>query len=142
VPANTFSIGRDCSLVVMAPTGRIDLTYVTAFESHQLTVPVRVDCIDGVALGAELPKGWDGSFELERGDSTVDDFIASMEASFINGQNLGAGTLYQYVAEPDGSTSTYQYSNVVFKLTHAGTWRGDASVKQRLEFFASQRLRV
>jgi hypothetical protein len=65
-----------------------------------------------------------------------------MEATFINGQNVAAGTLYQYVTEPDGSTSTYQYTGVVFKLTLAGTWRGDSSVKQRLEFFASQRLRV
>jgi hypothetical protein len=31
---------------------------------------------------------------------------------------------------------------VVFKLTNAGMWRGDASVKQRLEFFGSTRVRV
>jgi hypothetical protein len=30
----------------------------------------------------------------------------------------------------------------VFKLVNAGTWRGDASVKQKLEFFATQRQRV
>jgi hypothetical protein len=27
----------------------------------------------------------------------------------------------------------------VFKLAQAGTWKGDASVKQRLEFFAGRR---
>ena len=140
--ANTFSVGRDCQLVVMCPTGRMDLTHVTGFESRQLTTPIRIDRIDGVALGAELPKGWEGSFELERGDSTVDDYIASLEASFHNGHNISAGTLYQYVAEPDGSTSTYQYDRVVFKLAQAGSWRGEASVKQKLEFFASQRRRI
>jgi hypothetical protein len=52
------------------------------------------------------------------------------------------GTLYQYVTETDGSTSTYQYDSVVFKLTNAGHRKGDASVKQKLEFFASRRKRI
>ena len=65
--SNTFSVGRDCQLVVMGPFGRVDLTHVTGFESRQVTAAVRVDRIDGVQLAAELPKGWDGAFELEGG---------------------------------------------------------------------------
>lgn len=142
MPSNQFSVGRDCQLVVMGPFGRIDLSHVTGFESRQLTAPVRIDRIDGVQLAAELPKGWDGFFELERGNSVVDDFIAAIEAAFLAGNAVPHGTLYQYVAEADGSTSTYQYDGAVFKLVQAGQWRGDASVKQRLEFFASTRKRV
>jgi hypothetical protein len=70
VPSNLFSVGRDCQLVVMGPYGRIDLTHVTGFESRQVTAPVRVDRIDGVLLATELPKGWEGAFDLERGSST------------------------------------------------------------------------
>jgi hypothetical protein len=142
VASNMFSIGRDCQLVVMGPFGRIDLTHVTGFESHQVTASVRVDRIDGVLLAAELPKGWDGGFELERGSSAVDDFIAAIEAAFFAGNAVSTATLYQYVSETDGSTSTYQYSNAVFKLPQAGVWRGDTSVKQRLEFYASTRQRM
>ena len=142
MPINSFSIGRDCQLVVMGPLGRVDLTYVTGFESKQLTQSVRVDRLDGVPMGAELPKGWEGSFEVERGTSAVDDFIAASEQSFLSSGSLPAGTVYQYINEVDGSTSTYQYSGVVFKLVNAGSWRGDASVKQKLEFFATQRQRV
>jgi hypothetical protein len=137
-----FSIGRDCQLVVMGPFGRVDLTHVTGFESHQVTASVRVDRIDGVLLAAELPKGWDGGFDLERGSSAVDDFIAAVEAAFFAGTAVPTATLYQYVSETDGSTSTYQYNNAVFKLPQAGAWRGDASVKQRLEFYASTRQRM
>jgi len=142
VTSNSFSVGRDCQLVVMGPFGRVDLTYVTAFESRQITAPVRIDRIDGVQMAAELPKGWDGYFELERGSSAADDFIAVMEVAFLAGSAVPSGTLYQYVAETDGSTSTYQYDGVVFKLAQAGAWRGDQSVKQKLEFFASTRRRV
>lgn len=142
MPSNLFSVGRDCQLVVMGPYGRVDLTHVTGFESRQVTAPVRVDRIDGVLLATELPKGWEGAFELERGSASVDDFIAQVEAAYYAGNAVASGTLYQYVAEVDGSTSTYQYDNVVFKFSQAGTWRGDASVKQRLEFYASTRKRM
>lgn len=139
---NTFSVGRDCQLVVMGPYGRIDLTHVTSFEARQMTAAVRVDRIDGSQLAAELPKGWEGHFELERGNSSVDDFVARMESSYNAGRAIASGTLYQYVTEADGSVSTYQFDGVVFRLTNAGVWRGDQSVRQRLEFFAASRRRI
>jgi hypothetical protein len=142
MPSNTFSVGRDCQLVVMGPFGRVDLTHVTGFDSRQVTSAIRIDRIDGVLLAAELPKGWEGTFELERGSSTADDFVARLEASYLSGAPITPGTLYQYVQETDGSTSTYQYNSVVFKFAQAGSWRGDQSVKQRLEFFAATRTRV
>jgi hypothetical protein len=142
MPTTQFSIGRDCQLVVIGPTGRVDLTYVTGFESRQLTTPVRIDRLDGVPMAAELPKGWEGSFEVERGTSEVDDFIAAAEAAYFAQGSLSAGSLYQYVTEIDGSASTYQYNSVVFKLANAGTWRGDSAVKQKLEFWASTRTRI
>lgn len=140
--SSAFSVGRDCQLVVIGPYGRIDLTHVTGFEARQHTTPIRVDRIDGSQLAAELPKGWDGHFDLERGGPAVDDFIAQIEAAYVQGSAVPTGTLYQYVSEPDGSISTYQFDQVVFKLTQSGQWRGDQSVKQRLDFFAARRRRV
>jgi hypothetical protein len=137
-----FSVGRDTQLVVMGPNGRIDLEHVTAFESHQLTQSVRVSRLDGSQLGTELPKGWEGSFELERGNSVVEDFVAATEQTYFNGGSAGSNTMYQYISETDGSTSTYQYDGVTFKLVNAGTWKGESSVKQKLEFFGIRRRRI
>jgi hypothetical protein len=142
MPYNTFTIGSDCQIVVMGPFGRVDLAHVTGFEAHQMTLALRVDRLDGVQLGAELPKGWTGSFMLDRGSSAVDDFIAQIEQAYLAGQTINAGTLYQYVNEPDGSASTYQFNGVVFKLTSAGVYKGDAAVTQKLDFYASGRIRV
>jgi hypothetical protein len=142
MPTNSFSLGRDSQLVVITSTGQITLSYVTGFESRQVTQSIRIDRLDGTQMAAELPKGWEGSFDLERGSSVVDDFIASTEASYYSGGQLPTSTLYQYVAEADGSTSTYQYDGAVFKLSSAGAWRGDATVKQKLEFYAATRTRV
>jgi hypothetical protein len=142
VAISAFSVGRDTQLVVIGPFGRIDLAHVTVFDSRQVTQSVRVNRLDGNQMGVELPKGWEGSFELERGDSVVEDFIAAMEQSYFNGSVTGSSSMYQYVSEVDGSTSTYQYESVVFHLSNAGLWKGDAAVKQKLEFFASRRKRI
>ena len=142
MPFNTFSVGSDCQLVVMGPFGRVDLAHVTGFEVSQVTQPIRVDGLDGLQMAAELPKGWSGHFLLDRGSSAADDFIAAIEKAYLAGHSIGAGTLYQYVNEPDGSTSTYQFSGAVFKLASAGVYRGDAAVAQKLEFYASSRVRV
>ena len=80
-----FSTGRDTQLVVIGGTGRIDLSHVTSFESRQMTQSIRVSRLDGNHIGVELPKGWEGSFELERGDSTVEDFIAVTEQAYFGG---------------------------------------------------------
>jgi hypothetical protein len=137
-----FSIGRDTQLVIIGPNGRVDLTHVTGFESRQLTHSVRVGRIDGTQLGAELPRGWEGSFEIERGSSETDDFVAVAEQLYYNGGPVPGGTMYQYITEVDGSTSTYQYDSAVFRLASAGSWKGDASVKQKLDFFATRRRRI
>lgn len=138
----SFSLGRDTQLVVIGPAGRVDLTHVSSFEARQITQSVRVDRLDGVPMGTELPKGWEGSFEIERGNSAADDLISLIEQNYFNGAGLSTGTMYQYISETDGSTSTYGYDTVVFKLASAGQWRGDASVKQKLEFFATKRRRI
>lgn len=137
-----FSIGRDTQLVVIGPSGRIDLSHVTSFDSRQMTQSIRVNRLDGNHIGAEIPKGWEGSFELDRGNSEVEDFIAAAEQDYFSGNTGTAGSMYQYVTETDGSVSTYQYDSVVFRLVNAGQWRGDTAVKQKLEFFASRRRRI
>jgi hypothetical protein len=139
---NNFSVGRDTQLVVIGASGRVDLSHVTGFEARQVTQSVRVDRLDGRQMGAELPKGWEGSFDIERGNSAADDFISSAEQSYYNGSHPVLGTMYQYITETDGSTSTYQYDSVTFRLSSAGQWKGDSSVKQKLDFFASRRSRI
>jgi hypothetical protein len=139
---STFSTGRDTQLVVIGPLGQVDLNHVTGFDSRQITQSLRVNRLDGNQLGVELPKGWEGSFELDRGDSVAEDFIASMEQNYYNGSPTETSAMYQYVSEVDGSTSTYQYDSVVFHLSNAGQWRGDTAVKQKLDFFASRRRRI
>ena len=67
---------------------------------------------------------------------------AASEQRFFDGLSVPSGTMYQYITETDGSTSTYQYESAVFKLGNAGVWKGDTGVRQKLEFYATRRRRV
>lgn len=143
MPTNTFSLGKDSSLVVIAPTGqRIDLSQITGFDAKQRTHNVTVRPLNGPPQAAYVPDGWEGSFEIERGTSAADDLFATIESNFWSGGALGVGQVFQYVNEVNGSQSTYQYDNVTMRLGDAGNWKADASVKQKIDFFASTRRRV
>ncbi len=119
---------RDCQLVVMGPYGRIDLAHVTAWDSR-------------LNKTLDRPHGWEGMFELERGSNAADDFIARIAHAYERGDAIPAGTFYQYVAERDGSISTYQYDGAVFRFALDRPAQ-DTSARQRIEFSASSRRRI
>ena len=140
--ANSFSVGRDCTLILQTQLGRVQLDNVTGFQCAQTTAQVKVDRLDGEQLHADLPKGWNGSFDLERGNSTVEDFFASAEAAWHTGGVYTVATIYQQIIEPNGSASTYQFDNASLKFDNAGTWSGDKSTKQKISFMANRRRRL
>lgn len=145
MPMNSFNVGSDCRVVVQHPLaagGQLDLGDVTNFKAAQQTKALNYTTIEGTTKKGEYPTGWSGTFQLERTDHAVDDFICTLEQAILNNQNAGTGTVYQYVTELDGSTSTYQYTGVAFKFTDAGTYAGAETVKQTLNFEASTRARV
>lgn len=145
MPLNSFNVGSDCRVVVQHPLaagGQLSLGDVTNFKSEQQTKALNYTRMDGQTKKGEYPTGWSGSFQLERTGHDVDDFICTIEQAILNGQNPGAGTIYQYTTETDGSTSTYQFTGVAFKMSDAGTYAGAETVKQTLNFEASTRVRV
>jgi hypothetical protein len=140
MPTNTFNVGLDCTLVLIAPTGqRVDLSIVTDFEAKQDVQAVRVMPLNGPPLGADLPKGWTGSFGVDRASSSVDDLFSTIEQGFWATGLFGIGQIYQYVNEVDGSESTYVFNGVTMNLSDSGSWKADGAVKQKIAFFASTR---
>lgn len=145
MPLNTFNVGADCRLVIQHPLaagGQLNLGDVTNFKAEQQTKALKYTRLDGQTKLGEYPEGWSGSFQLERTGHDVDDFICTLEQAILNNQNPNPGTIYAYITETDGSTSTYQFKNAVFKMEDAGTYAGADTVKQTLNFTASQRMRV
>ena len=121
---------RDCQLVILCAHARVDLTFVTGFQSRQITKTIKVDRIDGQQLSGDISIGWEGSFCVDRGSIPAAEFLDALEDQVQMG-----GTMYQYVWEADGSISTYQYDRVMLKACAL-------SLPQRVEFAAQERNRL
>ena len=139
--ANPYSIGRDCRITVLWNGSRIDLRDVTSFSAAQETQPLRASPLNGVPVEFNMPNGWRGTFQIARANAALDNLIASVEAAYWNAGTVGSGTIYQYVREPDGTTSTWEYTNVSMQLK-TDPWQSDHMIHQNVVFFASTRTRI
>ncbi len=137
-----LSLPIDQSLTVVGPNGPITFNRVTSFTSSQETKNLQSDGIDGTTLYDEIPKGWKGTFELERAGGQLDAYFAQAEARYFSGGGTYSASITENVQEPDGGTSQFRYDGVSLKLNNAGTWAGDAYVKQSVSFNASRRRKV
>ncbi len=142
MPLNSFSTGRDVTLTIVTATGPLNFNLVTGFHSLPEMAEIKVKGIDGITRHARFFDGWRGGFDVERSDSTVDDYFAQLESNFYSGINEIGATITETIAEPNGSVTQYRYLNVLLKLDDAGGWMGDQTVKQKISFVSSQRKKV
>jgi len=143
--SGSFNIGLDCTIVVQhpsAPNGQVTVPNITEFKLKQDVTSLKSLRMDGVNLTAKLPLGWSGSFMADRGGPGVDDLFALIEAAFYASGTVLPATITQTIHEVSGSTTTWQLIGVSMSFSDAGDWKGDAIVKQAVEFEAFRRLRV
>jgi len=138
-----FSTGNDCRLVlIMGIIGRVELKHVIGFSASQIIKPLTVSRLNNTPLFKDIPGGWQGDFSLDRGDHTADDLASILEQMYWSGQRLPSGQIYQYISEPDSSTTTWLYDNATLNLANAGSWSQDSTVKQTIPWKSGRRRKV
>lgn len=144
MPVNNFSVGRDIALDIYDRNSQavIKVAQITGFDAKQRTTRVEIKALDGVVRFLEIPQGWEGSMDLERANNLLDDFIATLETVYYSGGNVLSANITETITEPDGTISQYRFEGCIFKLSEGGSWKGDAAVKQKLDFAASKRKKV
>jgi hypothetical protein len=98
--------------------------------------------LDGISRPVRFFDGWTGGFDLERQDSTVDDYFAQLEANYYAGLNEAPVSITETITEVSGAVTQYRYLGVLLKLDDAGDKAGDSTIKQKLSFMASRRVKV
>lgn len=140
---NGFTVGRDVYVDLTLSTGPLRLpATTTGFDAMQETKEVTSHGLDGVNRFAELPAGWKGTIDMDRSDSTIDDYFAQAEADYYLGKIVQPATITETISEANGSVSQYRYIGVVFKFKEAGKKKGDDKVAQSIAWSASKRLKV
>jgi len=142
MPLNSYSVGRDLSLDITGPNGPLSFSQITGFSSKPDISDQKIKGMDGITRHLRFPDGWSGSFDLERQNSVLDDYWADLEANYYAGRNELPVTITETIQEVNGSISQYRYLQVLLTIEDAGSYKGDASVHQKMRFVAARRVRV
>lgn len=137
-----YNTGKDVSLDINGSNGPMRIDKIMKFTSKPKVQKNEIVPLNGQTDELMIPKGWEGTFEAERTDSTLDDFWAQFEADYYNGVTQAPATITETIAEVGGGSSTYRYTNVVLVLENAGDKEGDKTIRQSVSFTARRRLKV
>lgn len=142
MPVNGYTVGRDITISVQTPSGVLTLNGVTKFTKKRDSTTKKVKKIDGKTDTLNFPDGWSGTIDIERQDSTVDDYFAAVEAGYYAGQNSLPGSITETTTEVSGATTQYQYTATVLNLTNAGDAMADETVKLKIDWTSQQRVKL
>lgn len=136
------SLGKDVSVVIMTTSGALNIpaAAITKFDAKPITGDEKRTGLDGQVRHNVTHEGWQGSFEIDRLSSALDDYWAAAEAAYYAGTALPWGTIQEAITNPDLSVSQFTYTQVVLKVTDLGSREGNKTIKQKLDFVASRRI--
>lgn len=138
-----FSIGRDTSIVLIGPYGRVDLSGLTEFEAKQRTTTTKSEPLNAPPMEAAIPMGWEGTIKCDRTNPGLEILAAAMESEFWDGAGtVRASTLFEFTRELDGSETRWQYEGVTLHLSDAGSRKTTNAVSQTISFFARRRRKI
>ena len=136
---DNFTVGRDCQAVLIAPNGtRFDMSKITDFSEKAEYKTASSSPLNAPKQERYLPDGHRLSFSFDRRDGANEAIFAAIEQSWwsVGSADLGtstAGSVFIYITETDGSTTTHQFRGVSLKFGGLGDFRGEAAVKQTVE---------
>lgn len=145
MPISGFNIGREIAVDIVHPSlGVLNFSLITSYNARPMrrrleSLPITNG---GKAIYRETYHGWEGTFEIDRADSSFDALNQLLEDNYYGGLPELYAMITETITNPDGTIDTYRLKNVILEPEDHGTWRGEEKVTQRLGFVASYRERV
>ena len=137
-----YNTGKDVAIDINTPNGPIRLSKIMSFDSKPKVTNQEITPLNGQTDELMIPKGWTGTFEAERVDSTLDDWWSQFESDYYNGVNQNPATITETIQEVGGGQTVWRYTNVILKLEDAGKKEGDKTIRQSMSFTARRRQKV
>jgi hypothetical protein len=130
----TFTVGKDVTSVLVSPYG----TQISVKREYQTA---KSTPLGSPPIERALPQGHRLVFSYDRSGPQIDQMFTQIEANWwANGTPDGgtnaSGSVYIYVNEPNGGSTTYNYQNVTFSQTDAGTISVENPIKAEITAFA------
>ncbi|WGS53581.1 hypothetical protein LFL96_21220 [Paraburkholderia sp. D15] len=143
MPQAGLNIGSDYRFDVLTATGLLTLPTLLRFNKKKITNKLTVKPLNTLPIHLSFQEGgWEGTFEVSRADSTLDDYFAALEAAYYAGVNQPSGFIQETIQEIGGNISTYQLQGVVLYFDDAGDVEAEKNVIQKVSFLASTRIKL
>jgi hypothetical protein len=142
----TFTVGRDCSAVAIAPNGvRIDLSGLTDYDWTPEYKQARSDPLSSPPMERFLPSGHRLKFSLDRMGPANEALFVQIENGWWNAGSADPGTSNNgsvtiFIIETSGARTVSQFTGISMKLTAGGSFKTDAAIKQTIECFAQRKV--
>lgn len=120
-----------------APSDIVNLTSVEVSQDSSFQRSFYVG--QPIPEGDQTIEGWSGSVEAEVKDASIDKFIDALITNNLNGIGVSDYTFVTTENYPDGSSQSYVYFDVQFKMSRRQSGSNE-KVTKRLDFQASGRL--
>ena len=112
---------------------------ITSFDANQDSSFMRSnDAGQPEPESDQSMEGWSGNLDAEVKDATIDTFIDALTTNQLNGIGVSDYTMVLTEDYPDGTTKSYVYYDMVFKMSKKQQGQ-QAKITKRLEFQASGR---
>lgn len=142
---NFFNTGKDCTVVLrhqLAPGGQLQLDLITDFDAKPMFHDISSNALDGYTRTRHIPQNLVITFTVDRNNSAIDDFCSALWQAYRVSGVIPDGSVYQYVLEENGSTTTTQYTGVAFKPDDLGSYKKEDRVPQKVTATAMDYRRV
>jgi hypothetical protein len=135
-PANSFSVGKDLAVILVGPTGVVQLPKITGWHFEPQYDSFSSKPLDGPTRKLDLPDGHNFSIKYDREDATVDNFFALIEAAYwAAGGFVPTFTMYAYITERSGGQTTFEFVEATVKYKQ-GEWKTGAAVSGQIDGYA------
>src|SRR5438552_11753839 len=127
MPIQSFSIGKDVALDLVHPTlGIVSFGLLTGFNPRVLTTRLISAPItnSGRRVYRIIYDGWEGTFDVDRADGTVDALFDLLESAYFAGAPETYFMITETIKNIDGTIDEFRYRNVVIVPEDGGNWRG------------------
>ncbi|MGU3387277.1 hypothetical protein ACLBYG_22395 [Methylobacterium sp. D53M] len=140
----TFNTGHDVQVEIVDPaTGAtISIPIKTGWDKKEKTESVRSRPLNSHTIYEEDPDGWEGTFDIDRSNSNVDNWVASREATFYGGGTVRQFTILETIQEVGGGYTQWRYIGCAAKLSEGGKAERGKTMSMRLDWNAGRRIKV
>lgn len=139
---NGLTSGIDHKIVFTDINGVESFAVVESFNSKEEAAVIKTIGMDGTIRFRKLSQGWSGSVTLQRNSNFTDAYFAAQEVGYYLGQDQFPITITETITENDGTTSQYQYTNIVLVLDDAGMYSGTDIVRETFSFQGARKINL